>query len=149
MYYFRLTIFFFLLLTRCEKPHAGFDAGGPITQYLIGKWKLDKVVAPSQTKTDSQIGYSEILHISNEGNGDFEKVYRNDTLMATMFWSRNPWPEADANNMTVLFTYRGGMKRFYKIYRELDKSPVFEASAILSQIDSAQDSVKYYYSLHN
>lgn len=150
MYYrYKLVILCWLLLTGCDKPRPGFDAGGPIAQHLKGNWKLDKTVSPSGTKTGIQIGYSEILESSNEGDGDFDKVYRNDTLVNTYFWSRDPWPVADADKMTVLVTYRGGLKRFFRIFRELGKDDVLVTSAYLSEIGSVQDSVKYYYSRKN
>ncbi|SEI70030.1 hypothetical protein SAMN04487995_1774 [Dyadobacter koreensis] len=148
-YRYQLIILFWLLLGSCNKPSPGFDTGGPITQYLLGSWKLDKVVSPSKTKIGNQIGYTNTFESSNEGNGNFDRVYRNDTLIDTYFWSRDPWPIADATKMTVLVTYRGGLKRFFKIYRELGKDDVLETSAYLSEIGSAQDSVKYYYSRKN
>lgn len=145
-YYGGLILFCYLSLTSCNKPSPGFDAGGPITRYLMGKWILEKVVSPSGTKTGDQIGYTEILLCRGEENvGDADKVFRNDTLVVNKIWSRDPWPVADAKKMTVIVTYTDGMKRFYKIYQELGKNPVLEASGYLPEIGTAQDSVKYYY----
>ena len=148
-YRYRLISLCWLLLAGCSKPTRGFDASGPITQYLMGSWKLDMVVSPSETKIRNQIGYDITFESSNEGDGNFDKVYRNDTLINTYFWSRDPWPVADAAKMTVLVTYRGGLKRFFKIYQDPGKDEVLETSGYLSEIGSAEDSVKYYYSRRN
>ena len=121
------------------------DAGGPITRYLGGKWKLDKIVTLSQTKTGSQIGYTQIINVDNDKVNDFEQVYRDSLLISTHIWSRNPWPEASASAMTVLVTYDDGLKRFFRIHQGLS-TITLETSDYLPQIGSAQDTVKFFYS---
>jgi hypothetical protein len=148
-YRYTLVILCWLLLISCNKPTPGFDNNGPISQYLMGNWQLEKVVLPSKTRAGTQIGYTEVLVTGNDGDGNFDKVFRNDTLIDTHFWSKDPWPVADAAKMTVLVTYRGGLKRSFKIYRELGKDDALEASSYLPQTGSALDSVKYYYKRKN
>lgn len=128
----------------CERQK-GFDAAGPIASYLAGKWKLEKIVSPTQTKAGNQIGYSETLESGNDQEDDYDRIFRDGKLDTTYIWSRNPGTDSDAKKMTVLVNYEGGIKRFYKIYRELGKATTIEASAYLSEVGGTADTVKYYY----
>lgn len=133
-----------MLLGCFQDLREGFDAGGPITRHTIGRWKLVKVVAPSGTRSGTQIGFDEVLECGNDQEQDYDRVYRNDSLIATYNWLRSPAPIADAQKMTMIISYRSGVKRFFKIWEEPDKTRL-EASAYLTQIGSAQDTVRYHY----
>ena len=122
----------------------GFDAGGPITRHMMGRWQLEKVVAPSGTKVGAQIGYTEILENENDGDGDYIKIYRNDSLVSFHSERRNPPPIAKARDMTAIITYDTGLKRYFKIRQDPTRSTL-ETSAFVSEIGSAQDSVRYHY----
>jgi hypothetical protein len=50
----------------------GFTSSGPISGYLMGKWKLTKIVSPKSVKIDNQIGYIETIEIGNDNINDFE-----------------------------------------------------------------------------
>jgi hypothetical protein len=73
----------FLLPLSCKKQNESFDAGGPVTRYLHGRWQLEKIVAPSGTKSGPQIGYTEIIESSNNQVEDYDKVFRNGSLITT------------------------------------------------------------------
>lgn len=128
----------------CERQK-GFDAAGPISSHLVGKWKLEKVVSSTQTKVGEQIGYSETLECGNNQENDYDRIFRDNILDTTYVWSRIPGTDSDAKKMTVLVNYRGGIKRFYKIYRELGKATTLEASAYLPELEGSADTLKYYY----
>jgi hypothetical protein len=56
----------------------------------------------------------------------YDRIFKDDILDTTYVWSRIPGTDSDAKKMTVLVNYQGGIKRFYKIYRELGKAtPIF------------------------
>ncbi|GGH42587.1 hypothetical protein GCM10007423_39310 [Dyadobacter endophyticus] len=132
------------LFISCERQK-GFDAAGPISSYLSGKWQLEKIVSPTQTKIGEQIGYAEILESGNDQEDDYDRIFKDGKLDTTYIWSRNPGTDSDAKKMTVLVNYEGGIKRFYKIYRQLGKPTTLEASSYLSEVGGAADTVKYYY----
>ncbi|GAB3908916.1 hypothetical protein GCM10028803_45530 [Larkinella knui] len=134
----------FLLPSGCKRENEGFDPGGPITRYLQGRWQLEKIVAPSGTKTGSQIGYTEIIESGNNQVEDYDKIFRNGSLINTYVWSRSAAPILNASDMTVTLTYDNGVKRFFKIKQQPGKTTL-ETSGYLSQIGAAQDSVKYHY----
>jgi hypothetical protein len=138
-----LFIVLILVVSGCERDN-GFDAGGPITRHLKGRWKLDRIVTPSQTKIASQIGYTEIIESGNNSVEDYDKVFRDDLLVATHIWTRNPAPITNAKNMTITLNYFDRSKRFITI-TGADLS-TYQASAYLPEIGSKQDTVKYYYS---
>ena len=131
----------------CEGDN-GFTSSGPISGYLMGKWKLTKIVSPKSVKTDNQIGYVETLEIGNDNYYDREKVYIDGKLMQTSTWDRSRDADMSAKNMTVLMRYSDNTERFYKILNSNDAGKIsLEASAYLKQVGSTQDTVKYYYSL--
>ncbi|RZK97159.1 MAG: hypothetical protein EOO89_33415, partial [Pedobacter sp.] len=103
------------LTISCKKENPGFDAGGPVTSYLIGSWQLEKVVAPSGTKTGSQIKYCEIVEIGNDQVEDYEKTFRDGSLMATYTRLRTPPPVSNSKDLTMTIFYFGGKKRYYKV----------------------------------
>jgi hypothetical protein len=143
-YFASLVILTLILPFSCKRGNDGFDAGGPIARYLHGRWQLEKVVTPSGTKTGAQIGYSEIIETGNNQVEDYDKIFRNGSLITTYVWSRSPAPIAQASDMTVTVTYDNGVKRFFKIKQEPGKTTL-ETSGYLSQIGTAQDSVRYHY----
>ena len=139
---FVFLIFIGFVLVSCFGPPEGYDASGPITQYLHGRWKLEKVVTPSGTKTGSQIGYIEIIETGNDGEGNYDKVFRNDSLIATYEWLRRPI--ANSSDMTVQVSYVGWVTRYFKIRRGPDRTTL-ETSGYVSEIGSAEDSIRYHY----
>lgn len=146
----KIIIIFGLLLLiswSCEEDN-GFTSSGPVSMYLMGKWKLNKIVSPKSVKIDSQIGYTETLEIGNDNFNDFENVFKDGQLIKTYNRSRSRSPEMSSKNMTVLMRYSGNEERFYKIIDGNVAGKVsLEASAYLKQVGSLQDTVKYYYSL--
>lgn len=140
---FIFLIFVAFVLASCIGPQEGFDASGPISQYLMGRWQLKKVVTPSGTKMGSQIGYTEIIESGNDGNGNYDKVFRNDSLIATYEWLRNPY-SASTSKMTVTVSYDNWTTRYFKIRRGPDRVTL-ETSGYVSKIGSAEDSVRYHY----
>ena len=143
----KITLIFgiiFLITWSCEEDN-GFTSEGPISGYLKGKWKLIKIVSPKTTKVDTQIGYSEVIEIGNNGKADFENVYKDDQLSDNYIWSRSRNADMSSKNMTVLMRYSGNKERFYKIV--FSSIPALEASAYLEKVGNTQDTVKYYYSL--
>jgi hypothetical protein len=140
----RLIVIVLPLVIGCKREHEGFDGGGPITRHLMGRWQLEKVVAPSGTRTGAQIGYSEIVEIGNDQVDDYEKTFKDGSPSATYTRVRSPAPIANAKDMTMTIFYFGGQKRFYKV-REDPSKTTLEASAYLTQIGSAQDSIRYHY----
>jgi hypothetical protein len=134
-----------LLLLGCKKENEGFDAGGPITRYLTGRWQLEKVVSPSGTKTGSQIGYEEIFQHGNDNVENYDKVFRNGSLASTYTWLRSPSPVSNAQDMTMIISYwEGSKKQYFKIRQDATKSAL-EASGYIDQIGSSQDTVRYHY----
>lgn len=140
---FVFSIFVAVLLASCIGPQEGFDAGGPISRYLLGRWQLEKVVAPSGTKMGTQIGYTEIIETGNDRSRDYDKVFRNDSLIATYEWLRTPY-SASTSKMTVTLSYTGWVTRHIKIRRGPDRTTL-ETSGYVSEIGSAEDSVRYHY----
>ena len=142
-----LIVLTILLPISCIRDLAeGFDEGGPIVRYLGGRWQLKKVVTPSGEKTGTQIGYREILERRSNDIQNYDKIFRDDSLVATYVWLRTPAPTANARDMTVIVNYDDGTKRFYKIFRGPDpKDDRLEATGYLTQIGSAQDTVRYHY----
>ncbi|GHB71269.1 hypothetical protein [Persicitalea jodogahamensis] len=140
---FVFLFFIGFVLVSCFGPPEGYDAGGPITQYLHGRWKLEKVVTPSGTKTGFQIGYIEIIETGNNGEGNYDKVFRNDSLIATYEWLRTPY-SASTSNMTVTLSYVGWVTRHIRIRRGPDRTTL-ETTGYVSEIGSAEDSVRYHY----
>ncbi|MCE7063719.1 hypothetical protein [Dyadobacter sp. CY326] len=134
----------FLSIGACN-PREGWRAGIPITSNLIGTWRLEKIVTPTRTLIDKQIGYSEILKIRNEGGFDIDETFKNDTLIETRYWRRNSVPIAKTEDLTVLVTYRYDIKRFYKMHETVSQPTILEASAYLSEIGGANDTVKFFY----
>jgi hypothetical protein len=128
----------------CKKTDDGFDASGPITQYLIGRWQLEKVVTPTSTKTGAQIGYTEVLEHGNDNVENYDKVFHNESLVASYTWLRSPTAVAKARDMTVLVYYWGGSQRYFKIRRDPVKTTL-EATAYVEAVGSVQDSVRYFY----
>jgi hypothetical protein len=126
----------------CEKDSLR-DIGGPIERYLKGRWELEKVVTSTRTLTGSQIGYREIVESGNDGTKDYDKVYRNDTLIATYDWMRVP-PTGSSAKMEVTINYWPNIKRFHKIKRNPGLTTV-ETSGYLTDIGGAQDTVRYFY----
>ncbi|MBD2705749.1 hypothetical protein IC229_34405 [Spirosoma sp. BT702] len=137
-------LFLLLVATGCKK-NIGFDAGGPITQYLIGKWSLEKVVSPTGTKLGSQIGYTEVVEIGNQ-NGNYDKVFRNDTLLFTDRWLNTPAPEANAKTMTITVFYFSHGKRLFK-HTGAGEHRMIEASAYLPMNNAQPDTIRYFYQL--
>ncbi len=135
-----------LALGSCKKDDSMTPAG-PLSMYLMGRWKLDKIVTPTQVKLADRLGYTEILEVGNDQIEDYEKIFRDEKLIVTYERSRNVYPVASAKNMTVAITYWGGLKRFYKILNTAKPGEFrLETSAYLPEIGTPQDSVKYYYS---
>ncbi|MCF0052791.1 hypothetical protein LXM25_22160 [Dyadobacter sp. LJ53] len=128
----------------CE-PREGWTGGGPITMFLLGTWKLERVVTPKRTALDTQIGYSEVLKIAYKAGYHIEESYRDDTLSNTQFWQINPSPIAKTKDMTLLISYRYGLKRFYKMHRTVSQPTILEASAYLPELGGANDTVKFFY----
>lgn len=133
------------LTISCKKENPGFDPGGPVTGYLMGSWQLEKVVSPSGTKTGTQIKYSEIVEIGNDNVEDFEKTFRNGSLVVTYTRLRTPPPISNAKDLTMTIFYFGGKKRYYKVRQDPSKTTL-EASDYLTEIGSPQDTVRYFYS---
>jgi hypothetical protein len=127
------------------KRNEGWIAGGPVDALLVGTWKLERIVTPTHTVWDKQIGYSEVLKIRNRDGFDIEETYKNDSLVATYYKQRNPVPIAKAKDMTVLITYRYDLKRFYKMHRTVSQPTILEASAYLPELGGANDTVKFFY----
>ncbi|HLL93471.1 MAG TPA: hypothetical protein VK404_00745 [Spirosoma sp.] len=135
-----------LALGSCKKNDS-MTPGGPVTMYLIGRWKLDKIVTPTQEKLADRLGYTEILEVGNDQIEDYEKIFRDEKLISTYERSRITHPVASAKNMTATITYRNGLKRFYKITNTAKLGEFrLETSAYLPEIGTPQDSIKYYYS---
>ncbi len=134
----------FLITWSCEEDN-GFTSGGPISGYLMGKWKLTKIVSPKNMKADTQIGYSEVIEIGNDRIYDFENVFKDSILVQTYTRDRGRNADMSTKNMTILMRYSGNKERFYKI--NFLSIPTLEASAYLEKVGSTQDTVKYYYSL--
>jgi hypothetical protein len=141
-----LSFLMLILFTQlsCKREHEGFDAGGPITRHLLGRWQLEKVVGPSGTRIGAQIGYSEIVEIGNDQVDDYEKTFKDGSLTVTHTRVRSPAPVANAKDMTMTMFYFGGQKRFYKVRQDPSKTTL-EASAYLNEISSVQDSIRYHY----
>ena len=133
-----------LLLFGCE-PREGWRAGIPISSNLLGTYKLEKIVTPTLTILDKQIGYSEVLKIRNQDGFDIDETYKNDTLIVTQYWLRNPPPVAKTKDLTVLVSYRYNLKRFYKMHEAVSQPTILEASAYLPELGGAADTVKFYY----
>ncbi|MCF2518964.1 hypothetical protein [Dyadobacter sp. CY351] len=132
-----------LLAGRCQRDD-GLTAGGPITMFLLGTWKLDKIVTPTKTLVGSQMGFTEkLLIVYNDGH--FESTFRNDTLTGTEVWRINPAPIAKTKDMTVSITYRYGLKRLYKIIKQTGQPTLLEASAYLPELGGDADTVKFFY----
>ncbi|GAB3893290.1 hypothetical protein GCM10028803_07260 [Larkinella knui] len=129
----------------CKKDN-GFDAGGPVTSYLLGKWQLEKIVSPSGTKVGPQIGYSEMVEIGNDGSGDYEKLFRNGSLLFTDSWLRSPAPVASSKNLTITVFYFNHGKRFFKLTGKGD-TRTMEASDYIPEAGARPDTVRYFYSL--
>lgn len=132
------------LMIGCKREHEGFDGGGPITRYLIGRWQLEKVVTPSSTRTGAQIGYSETFESGNDQVDDYDKIFRNESLVSTYTWIRSPAPVSNAKDLSMIVSYQGGAKRYFKVRQDPVKTTL-EASGYVSQIGSTEDSVRYYY----
>jgi hypothetical protein len=134
------------LCLSCKRTDDGFDAGGPISRYLLGRWQLEKVITPSGTKTGPQIGYAEIYEHGNDNVDNYDKVFRDGSLVATYTWLRPPATVSKAQDMTVIVSYWGsaGAKRYFKIRRDPVKTTL-EATAYVTELGSAQDSVRYFY----
>lgn len=124
----------------------GFDAGGPITRYLGGRWLLVKIVTPSGTKSEGQIPYREVLERGNDNSNDYDKVFRDDSLVATYIWSRVPAPKSDARELTTIVTYQNGMKRYYKMRQTFSpKDDRLEASDYVTELNAPADTIRYHY----
>ncbi len=145
----KIILIFGLLLPiswSCEDN--GFTSTGPISIYLMGKWKLTKIVSPKSVKIDNQIGYIETIEIGNDNINDFEKIYKDTTLLQTYIRDRSRNPDMSSKNMTILMRYSNNTERFYKILNwNVEGKQSLEASAYLKQVGSVQDTIKYYYSL--
>ena len=145
----KIILIFGLLLPiswSCEDN--GFTSSGPVSMYLMGKWKLTKIVSPKSVKIDNQIGYIETIEIGNDNINDFEKIYKDTTLLQTYIRDRSRNPDMSSKNMTILMRYSNNTERFYKILNwNVEGKQSLEASAYLKQVGSVQDTVKYYYSL--
>lgn len=145
----KIILIFGLLLPiswSCEDN--GFTSSGPVSMYLMGKWKLTKIVSPKSVKIDNQIGYIETIEIGNDNINDFEKVYKDTVLVQTYTRDRSRNPDMSAKSMTILMRYSNNTERFYKILNwNVEGKQSLEASAYLKQVGSVQDTVKYYYSL--
>jgi hypothetical protein len=133
------------ILWSCEDD--GFIGGVPISGYLMGKWKLTKIVSPKSVKIDNQIGYNEMLEIGNDKSFDFEKTYVDDKLLKTYTRDRSRSADMSAKNMTILMRYSNDTERFYRIDLSVKEKPSLEATAYLKQVGSVQDTLTYYYSL--
>lgn len=127
------------------KPTEGWRAGEPITTELLETWKLEKVVTPNKTVFDKQLGYSEVLKISYDSGYHFEETFRNDTLTEKQYWGFHPGPEAKTKDLTILITYRYGLKRLYKLHETVSQPTILEASAYLPELGGEADTVKYFY----
>ena len=145
----KIILIFGLLLPiswSCEDN--GFTSSGPVSMYLMGKWKLTKIVSPKSVKIDNQIGYIETIEIGNDNINDFEKVYKDTVLVQTYTRDRSRNPDMSAKNMIILMRYSNNTERFYKILNwNVEGKQSLEASAYLKQVGSVQDTIKYYYSL--
>jgi hypothetical protein len=138
------TVICLLLISgRCQRDD-GWTPGGPLTMFLLGTWELEKVVTPTKTLTGNQIGFSERLVIKYSED-HIENTFRNDTLIGTEVWRINPSPIAKTKDMTVLVTYRYGLKRFYKLHETVSQPTILEASAYLPELGGEADTVKYFY----
>lgn len=139
-------MFFIVLIlstTSCIKEREGFDGGGPISRHLSGTWQLEKVVTPSGAKVGSQIGYTEIIETGNDGRANFDKVFKNDSLIATYGWLRSPF-SSSSSDMTVTVSYDNWTTRHFKIRLGPDRITI-ETSGYVSEIGSVEDSVRYHY----
>jgi hypothetical protein len=134
----------FLMAGMC-KPREGWRAGEPITTELMSTWKLEKVVTPTQTISDNKLDYSEVLKIGYDGAYHVENTTRNDTLVNTQYWGFHPGPQAKTKDLTILVTYRYGLKRFYKLHETVSQPTILEASAYLPDLGGEADTVKYFY----
>ena len=145
----KIILIFGLLLPiswSCEDN--GFTSSGPVSMYLMGKWKLTKIVSPKSVKIDNQIGYIETIEIGNDNINDFEKIYKDTILVQTYIRDRSRNQDMSAKSMTILMRYSNNTERFYKILNwNVEGKQSLEASAYLKQVGSVQDTVKYYYSL--
>jgi len=135
-----------LLITGSCKHHDDIFAGKPLSTYLGGKWILEKIVTPTRTLTGEQIGFAEIREVQHELDGTVDRIFRNDTLYAQYFWATNPGTITNDKKKTVLMSYRGGLKRFFKLSKQDGKPMAMEASDYLPEIGTARDSVKFFYS---
>lgn len=136
-----------LLLSGCfrDSPE-GFDPGGPISRYTVGRWKLVKIVTPSGEKDGSKLAYSEILERGNDQVHDYDKVFRNDSLVTTYLWLRTPAPVSNTSDMTIIVNYDNGMKRFFKFKEGPTlKTEKLETSGYVPEIGSKQDTIRYHY----
>ncbi|GAB3162706.1 hypothetical protein GCM10027291_00900 [Telluribacter humicola] len=102
------------------------------------------MITPTRTLTGSQIGYKEIVESGNDGNGNYDKVYRNDTLIKTYDHTRVPGPTGSAARMEVTINYWPDIKRFHKIKRNPGLTTV-ETSGYIPEIGGAQDTIRYFY----
>ncbi|SKB44874.1 hypothetical protein [Dyadobacter psychrophilus] len=141
---FVVIVFVVAFTGSCDRKDDLF-AVGPLAIHLGGTWILEKIVTPTRTLTGAQIGYREKRVDQHEGDDDVERIYRNDTLFAKYIWARNPAPISNKKNKTVLMSYRGGLKRFFKITKQSGKPSILEASDYLPEIGTARDSVKFFY----
>ncbi|MCE7063718.1 hypothetical protein [Dyadobacter sp. CY326] len=141
---FLVVVSLLLLAGRCEESE-GWKYGIPITSQLTGTWMLEKVVTPRRTVWDKQIGYSEVLEINYKDGYHVEETFKNDTIVDTQYWGFHPGPVAKTKGMTVLVTYRYGLKRFYKMHQTVSQPTILEASAYLPELGGAADTVKFFY----
>ena len=142
----RLTIISLVFLGSCKKSNELFDAGGPVTRYLVGRWTLVKVVTPSKTKSDTQIGYNQIMLIGNDGINDYDKIFKDSILIATHKWG--PTASGSAATSTVIINYTDGLQRSFKILQNAGET-MLQASDYLTKVSSPQDTVIYYYKSSN
>lgn len=141
---FVVIVFVFLFNCGCDRTDDLF-AVGPLSAHLVGTWILDRIVTPTRTLTGAQMGLSEKMVHQNEDGDDVERIIRNDTLYAKHICARNPAPISSDKHKTVLMSYRGGLKRFYKITKQSGKPDRLEASDYLPAIGTAADTVKFFY----
>ncbi|KQS28083.1 hypothetical protein [Dyadobacter sp. Leaf189] len=132
------------LICACDRDD-GWDAGVPFESRLFVNWKLEKVVMPTRVLSGTQIGFTEIMNITNKDGYNIEEIFRNDTLFTTYFWRRDPPPIAKTKQQTVLITYRYGLKRFYKLYSTVGQPSTLEATDYLPELGGDADTVKFYY----
>jgi hypothetical protein len=134
----------FLIVSSCKHGDDLF-AGPPLSTHLTGTWILAQIVTPTHKLLGAQIGYAEVIESHHEVDEEVERVYRNDTLFAKHIWARNPGPISNDKDKTVLMSYRGGLKRFFKISKKSGQADMVEASDYLPEIGTASDTVKFVY----